>query len=106
MLQLGAERTNGNEEGVATGLLTRENKMAVAKMTEADTLFFIECVHSYECLWNVSSADYHKKDVRQASLRSVGVRMSLDRQRDMTGELKIVFSPMSCMPFYNHANCA
>ena len=93
--QLFAERTNENEGGVATDFLTRENKMAVAKMTEADTLFFIECVHSYEGLWNVSTVDYHKKDARQAALRSVGVRMHLDRQRDMNGELKFVFYPMT-----------
>ena len=31
----------------------------------------------------MSAAAYHKKDVRQASLRSAGVRMGLDRQRDM-----------------------
>ena len=34
----------------------------------------------------MSAAAYHKKDVRQASLCSAGVRMGLDRQRDMTGE--------------------
>ena len=40
----------------------------------------------------MSAEAYHKKDVRQASLRSVGVRMGLDRQRDMTGEMKFAFS--------------
>ena len=40
----------------------------------------------------MSAAAYHKKDVKQASLCSVGVRMGLDRQRDMTSEMKFVFS--------------
>ena len=40
-------------------------------MSEVATGALIECVHGYDCLWNVSAAAYHHKDVRQAALRSV-----------------------------------
>lgn len=70
----------------------------VLKMCEADTLFMIECVHSYECLWNVSVADYHKKEVRHAALRSISIRLAEDRQKILTGELKFCFSSC-CLHF-------
>ena len=66
----------------------------VLKMCEADTLFMIERVHSYECLWNVSVADYHKKEVRHAALRSISIRLVEDEDRQkiiLTGELKFCF---------------
>ena len=70
----------------------------VLKMCEADTLFMIECVHSYECLWNVSVADYHKKEVRHAALHSISIRLAENRQKIiLTGELKFCFS--SCLHF-------
>ena len=71
----------------------------VLKMCEADTLFMIECVHSYECLWNVSVADYHKKEVRHAALPSISIRLAEDRQNIiLTGELKFCFSSC-CLHF-------
>ncbi len=93
----------------------------VLKMCEADTLFMIECMHSYECLWNVSVADYHKKEVRHAALRSISIRLAEDRQKIiLTGELKFCFQVvyilqcsltvtlslavkvLSCVPFIHH----
>ena len=70
----------------------------VLKMCEVDTLFMIECVHSYECLWNVSVADYHKKEARHAPLRSISIRLAEDRQKILTGELKFCFSSC-CLHF-------
>ena len=69
----------------------------VLKMCKADTLFMIKCLHSYECLWKVSVADYHKKEVRHAALRSTSIRLDEDRQKILTGELKFCFSS-----FYLH----
>ena len=67
-------------------------------MCEADTLFMIECVHSYECLWNVSVADYHKKEARHAALCSISIHLAEDRQKILTGELKFCFSSC-CLHF-------
>ena len=59
----------------------------------------IECVHSYECLWNLSVADYHKKEVRNAALRSISICLAEDRPKIiLTGELKFCFSSC-CLHF-------
>ena len=35
----------------------------------------IELFHGHECLWNVASANYHKKEHRQTALRAMSVAL-------------------------------
>ena len=42
----------------------------------------IERVHGYNCLWNVSADAYHKKDVRQAALRSVYLSLQETHEKE------------------------
>ena len=41
--------------------------------SELDLLFVIELFHGHECLWIVSSANYHKKERRPTAMRAMSV---------------------------------
>ena len=49
-------------------LFSRRTKM---KWTEGDTYTFIGLYRDYECLWNMSSANYKNKHTRQRAIEAI-----------------------------------
>ena len=58
----------------------------------------IELVRSFDRLWNSSATAYHKKDVRQAALRSISVALRETHESEFSDEF------MCCIATLNVAS--
>ena len=63
--------------------------MASLKLSDEHTAPFIEYFQGFDCLWNILLESYHKKEVKLAALRSIVVRMEVNHENEMTGELQM-----------------
>ena len=51
---------------------------------------FIDLFHSFSCLWEITSKEYHRREIRQAAMQSTAAALPQEGEASMTGEcLKI-----------------
>ena len=47
---------------------------------------FIDLFHSFSCLWEVTSKEYHHRDIRHAAMQSIAAFLAQEGEVGMTGE--------------------
>ena len=50
-------------------------KKTDVRLSDDDIVIFIELFHEHDCLWNVGSTNYHKKEHRSTALRAIAAEM-------------------------------
>ena len=49
-------------------------------------LDFIDLFHSFSCLWEVTSKEYQRREIRQAAMQSIAAYLPQEGEVSMTGE--------------------
>ena len=58
------------------------------RLTDDQVFVLVELYHEYECLWNIGSECYHKKEHRQTALRAISAEMETRTNKVLSGEYR------------------
>jgi len=61
-------------------------KKTDVRLADEDIVIFIELFHEHDCLWNVGSANYHKKEHRLTALRAIVAEMETRTGKTIGGK--------------------
>ena len=55
-------------------------------LSDEKTAIFMDLFHSFSCLWEVTSKEYHRREIRQAAMQSTVASVPQEEEVSMTGE--------------------
>ena len=58
----------------------------MVRFSEEQLSVFVDEFHASPCLWDVASAVYHRRDIRQAAMQRIAGLFNEDDDTAMTGE--------------------
>ena len=58
------------------------------RLTDDQVFLLVELYHEHECLWNIGSECYHKKEHRQTALRAISAEMENRTSKVLSGEYR------------------
>ena len=62
------------------------SKKTDVRLADDDIFVFIELFHEHDCLWNVGSVNYHKKEQRLTALRAMATEMETRTNKIIGGK--------------------